>query len=103
VQRAWSPTGEPHTAEASVTRHRLNVLGALDGATGEVTYALSPKGFTRTEVAAFIDGLASAAEAPLTLVVLDNARIHHGFEPETLDCRRSAKIEQRFTLNFDQG
>ena len=30
VQRSWSPLGEPHSADASIARKRVNVLGALN-------------------------------------------------------------------------
>jgi hypothetical protein len=36
VQRAWSPVGKPHVADASVARQRVNVVGALDYATGKL-------------------------------------------------------------------
>jgi hypothetical protein len=30
VQRSWSPLGTPHSADASIGRKRVNVLGALN-------------------------------------------------------------------------
>jgi hypothetical protein len=89
VPRAGSPTGEPRAADAGVTRHRLNVIGVLDEANGEVTYALSPKGFTSQEVMALIEGLAASAKAPPTLVVFAHARIDHSFEAETVPVMRA--------------
>jgi transposase len=85
VPRAWSPLGRPHHAEAGVSRHRVNVLGALEYGTGRLVYELSRTSIRREAVTAFIDGLAARAEAPLTIVVLDNATIHRNFDAKTLD------------------
>lgn len=85
VPRAWSPLGQPHAADASASRHRVNVIGALEYAAGQVRYEVSRTSIRREAVTAFIDGLAVQAEAPLTVVVLDNAPIHHDFAPAALD------------------
>lgn len=40
VQRAWSPLGVPHSADASVSRRRVNILGALDYGKNALNYVL---------------------------------------------------------------
>ncbi len=86
VQRSWSPKGQPHEAEAGVTRRRANVIGALEYATGELWYEVRDKAIRRENVVDFIDRIAQRAEAgALTLVVLDNASMHHDIDPEKLE------------------
>jgi hypothetical protein len=86
VQRAWSPKGKPHVADASVARQRVNVVGALDYATGEIWYDLHGQSVKRNAVVDLIDRIAQREQRmPLTLVVLDNARIHHHIDPQKLD------------------
>lgn len=86
VQRAWSPKGKPHTADASASRQRVNVIGALDFAAGNVWYDLHGQSIKRNAVVELIDRIAQREQRmPLTLVVLDNATIHHNFEPQKLE------------------
>jgi hypothetical protein len=86
VQRAWSPKGQPHAADASAPRARVNVVGALDYANGTVWHDLHGNPVKRDAVVALIDRIARREERmPLTLVVLDNARTHHNIDPEKLD------------------
>jgi transposase len=86
VQRAWAPKGQPHAADASGPRRRVNVIGALDWATGQVWHHLHEQTVNRAAVIDLIDGIARREQRmPLTLVVLDNARIHHGIGQEKLD------------------
>lgn len=85
VPRAWSPLGHPHAADASVGRHRVNVIGALDYGAGHLVHEVTPHAIRRETVAAFIDRLAIQTDAPLTLVVLDNATIHRDFPQDTLE------------------
>jgi transposase len=84
VQRAWAPHGQPHRAEAGEPRGRINAIGALDWTTKTLHYDLVEGRVQRPNVAAFIDHLATGSQVPLTVVVLDNATIHHGFDRETL-------------------
>ena len=42
VQRSWSPLGEPHSADASIARKRVNVLGALNYAAGTLAFGKHP-------------------------------------------------------------
>lgn len=86
VQRAWNPKGKPHTADASLARQRVNVVGALDYATGHLWHDLHTKSIRRDAVVTLIDRIAQRTpRLPLTIVVLDNATIHHGIDPEKLD------------------
>ncbi|MCI0564381.1 MAG: IS630 family transposase [Nitrososphaera sp.] len=86
VQRAWSPKGKPHAADAGAPRARVNVVGALDYATGTVWHDLHTKSVKRDAVVALVDRIAKREERmPLTLVVLDNARTHHNIDPDILD------------------
>ncbi|WP_411728722.1 IS630 family transposase [Methyloglobulus sp.] len=86
VQRAWAPKGKPHAADASVARQRVNVVGALGYATGKVWHDWHGQTVKRNAVVDLIDRIAQREQRmPLTLVVLDNARIHHNFDPQKLD------------------
>lgn len=77
VQRAWAPKGKPHAADASVSRRRVNVVAALDWATGQVGHHLHEQTVNRAGVVDLIDRIARREQRlPLILVVLDNARIH---------------------------
>ena len=40
VQHSGSPLAQPHSADASVGRERVNALGALDYAKGKLHFAL---------------------------------------------------------------
>lgn len=98
VQRSWSPKGKPHAADASVARQRVNVVGALDYATGEIWYDLHGQSVKRDAVVNLIDRIARREQrVPLTLVVLDNARIHHHFDPKKLD---EWLVEHRLVLVY---
>lgn len=86
VQRSWSPKGQPHQTDAGAPRGRVNVIGALDWATGNVLHHIQEQTVKRKSVVEFIDRIAKREEGkPLTLVVLDNARIHHGIDSAILD------------------
>jgi hypothetical protein len=96
VQRAWGPKGKPHAADASTSRQRINVIGALDYATGELWYDLHSASVKRHAVVDLIDRIAQREQRmPLTIVVLDNAKIHHHIDPEKLD---QWLIEHRLVL-----
>lgn len=86
MPRAWNPKGKPHTADAGLTHQRVNVVGVLDYATGEVWHEVHTQSIRRQAVVELIDRLAQREQQmPLTIVVLDNAAIHHGIDPEKLD------------------
>lgn len=83
VQRAWSPVGMPHEADASIGRKRVNILGALNYGTNTLTYKLHETSVTKAHVIDFLDHVAtthSKSGVPI-IVVLDNASIH-GHIPE---------------------
>lgn len=83
VQRSWSPRGHAHTADASVGRKRVNVLGALDHGTTQLHFKIYDHSIRRQHVVAFLDQLACASPADKpTFVVMDNASTHHHIEPE---------------------
>lgn len=85
VQRAWSPIGKPHCADATVARKRANILGALDYAANTLTYTLHEASIKRIDVVAFIDQLAHQyQDGKLTFVVLDNASIHRHIDAEKI-------------------
>jgi hypothetical protein len=88
VQHAWSPRGIPHQADASLSRKRVNILGALDYESNTLVHTLHDGSITREHVIAFIDKLATQCSGPDAvpiIVVLDNASIHHDIPKEKLD------------------
>jgi transposase len=86
VQRSWSPIGKPHCADAGDYRKRINVLGALDYRTGHLEYDLHMTNVTQKEVKDFLQRLAERSDPKrMTVIVLDNARIHHAITQEQLD------------------
>ena len=87
VQRAWSPIGMPHEADASLARKRVNVLGVLNYGTNTLMHALHDGSVTREHVVAFIDCLAKqhpATGIPM-IGVLDNASIHKHIPGEKIN------------------
>ncbi|WP_204796691.1 transposase [Oceanisphaera litoralis] len=79
VQRAWAPLGVTHLADASVSRKRVNVMGALNYATGKLHFELFEHSVKRQHVVPFLDKLAqSSCQDKLTIVVVDNASIVSG-------------------------
>ena len=64
----------------------MNVIGALDYATGKFWHDLHEQSVKRNAVVDLIDRIAQREhKMPLTLVVLDNAKIHHNIEQQKLD------------------
>ena len=55
VQRSWSPLGEPHSADASIARKRVNVLGALNYAAGTLAFEVHEHTVCRADVVKFLD------------------------------------------------
>lgn len=85
VQRSWSPLGKPHETEPAKHCTR-SVLGALDFGAQSLETAAYPHTITRDVFIGFIDRLLQKIPtAPLTLIVLDNARIHHHLPEDVLD------------------
>jgi transposase len=86
VRRSWSPKGQPHEAAAGVSRKRANVVGALDYATGQLWHEVHDTTVRGGNVVDLIDRIARREDGkPLTLVVLDNASMHHAIDPEKLE------------------
>lgn len=79
-------SARPHVADASVSRSRINVIGALNYTTSELHFELFEYSMKRQHVVPFLDKLAqSSCQGILTIVVMDNASIHHCIEPAMLD------------------
>jgi hypothetical protein len=78
VQRSWSPLGQPHCMDASASRRRVNVLGALDWGKKKLDYRLHEGGTCRSHFTQFLDELARGSDPQKwTFAVMDNASIHH--------------------------
>jgi hypothetical protein len=86
VQRSWSALGKPHTADASGSRRRANVLGALNYATQHLSFEVCEHSVCREDVIAFLDLTAQAYSSDkFTFLVLDNASTHHRIDQEIID------------------
>ena len=86
VQRSWSLLGKPHIADASGSRRRTNVLGALNYATQHRHFQVCDHRVCRDDVIAFLDRTAQACDGDkFTFVVLDNASTHQHLGQETID------------------
>jgi transposase len=85
VQRSWSPLGQPHAVEPA--RHcTRSVLGALDFGTNRLHTVAHTGTINRERVIAFLDNVIRQGDsARPTLIVLDNARIHHNIADDILD------------------
>ena len=98
VQRGWSPLSKPHCADASIGRKRVNVLGALNYAAATLAFEVHEHSVCRQDVVNFLDKQArNSARDKLTVVVMDNASIHHHIDPETLE---EWMVRDRFILLF---
>ncbi len=85
VQRSWSPLGKPHCADASAGRKRVNILGALNYAENSLIYEVHERSVKRPQVVQFIDRLAAQhTDGKPTIVILDNASIHHNIDQEKI-------------------
>jgi transposase len=86
VQRAWSPLGMPHCADASAPRKRVNILGALNYAANKLVHCLHETTVKRPQVIEFIDQLVLLhTDGKPIIVVLDNASIHHNIGKKKID------------------
>jgi transposase len=95
VQRAWSPIGQTHAADASVSRARTNVIGALNFGENQLIFETQSHSVRREDVIAFFDQL--AAQCPkdrINFCVLDNASIHRNIPDEI----QEKWLLQRFVL-----
>lgn len=85
VQRGWSPIGQPHCTVPQ-PHCRRSVLGALDYGANRLVHQTSKGSIKRPFVIEFLEEIAqSATPGQLTVVVLDNAKIHHAIEQDILD------------------
>jgi transposase len=82
VQRSWSPRGLPHEIEPN-THCRRSVVGALDFGTNTLIHATHAGSVKGPDVVRFIDRLLSTSDGRPTIIVLDNASIHHGVDQAT--------------------
>lgn len=98
VQRSWSPIGQPHRADATEARRRINILGAFDYTSGRLHYVTHEGSVRRQDVENFLQSLAerSSHERP-TLLILDNARMHIAISEKQQD---RWLIEHGFLLCF---
>lgn len=98
VQRSWSPLGKPHSADASIGRKRVNVLGALNYAAGTLAFEVHEHSVCRQDVVNFLDQQArNSARDKLTVVVMDNASIHRHIDHDVL---QKWMVRDRFILLF---
>ena len=84
VQRGWSPIGEPHRVFPQPHCNR-SVLGALDFGANLLTYHTSKTTIKRSDVVQFFEQIMRSTPGLTTVVVLDNASIHHNIDQETID------------------
>jgi transposase len=85
VQRGWSPIGAPHRVVPQPHCKR-SVLGALDFAANRLWHQTSKVAVKRADVLQFINQIAQEGDPEkMTVLVLDNAKIHHNIDQETLD------------------
>jgi hypothetical protein len=86
VQRSWSPLGNAHTADASGSRRRANVLGVLNYATQHLHFEVCEHSVCKGDVIAFLDRTAQTCDGnKYTFVVLDNASTHHHIDQKIID------------------
>lgn len=84
VQRSWSPRGLPHAIEPN--HHcRRSVVAALNFAENSFVYATSARTVKGPDIVGFLDELISQGDGRPTVIVLDNASIHHSIDQDTLD------------------
>jgi transposase len=85
IQRSWSPLGLPHAIEPK-SHCRRSVIGALDFGTNCLHHNTHTGTIKRGDVVAFLDQVLAKSPSVLpTLIVLDNARIHHHIDQEDID------------------
>lgn len=83
IQYGWSPLGQPHCVEPKPHCKR-SVLGALDYAANTLQHFATGERVTRSTVVQFLDQIAQQGNDRLTIVVLDNARIHGNIDEAIL-------------------
>ena len=76
VPSAWQPSGVTYELPSGGGRQRLNVIGLLNRA-NEAYFYPHTGSIRSAEVIAALDHFANARPHHLTLVILDNAPMHH--------------------------
>lgn len=84
VQRSWSPRGLPHAIEPS-SHCRRSIIGALDFGRNALIHASHTRTVKALHVVEFIEALLQQGDGKPTVIVLDNASIHHSIDQATLD------------------
>jgi transposase len=84
VQRSWSPRGLPHSIEPN-SHCRRNVVAALNFGENSFIYAASACTVKGPNVVEFLDSLIRQGDGRPTVIVLDNASVHHSIDQHTLD------------------
>ncbi|CAB3774255.1 IS630 family transposase [Paraburkholderia humisilvae] len=82
VQRSWSPRGLPHRVEPN-PHCRRSVIGALDFGGNALIHASHSGTIKAPDVECFIDGVLATGNGLPTVIVLDNASIHHSISDAT--------------------
>jgi len=83
VQRGWSPVGQPHCI-VPLTHCRRSVLGAFDFAANTLHHRVTAQSIKRGTVTEFVEQLVELPDERVTVIVLDNASIHHGIDQAIL-------------------
>jgi transposase len=82
VQRSWSPRSLPHEIEPN--HHcRRSVIGALDFGSNTLIHAAHTGTVKGPDVVRFIDSVLATSDGRPTVIVLDNASIHHAVDELT--------------------
>jgi transposase len=84
VQRSWSPRGLPHNIEPN-SHCKRSVVGTLDFGKNSFIYAASTRTVKGPDVVEFLDSLIRQGDGHATVIVPDNASIHHSIDQHTLD------------------
>ncbi|WP_175839600.1 transposase [Burkholderia contaminans] len=84
VQRIWSPRSLPREIEPN-THRRRSVLDALDYGANKLIHTTHARSIKGPNILPFIDDLLAAHDRSSTVIVLDNASIHHGVDEATRD------------------
>jgi len=82
VQRSWSPRGLPHQVDPN-PHCRRSVIGALDFGENTLIHAAHAGTIKAQDVECFIDSVLATGNGLPTVIVLDNASIHHGISDAT--------------------
>lgn len=82
IQYGWGPRGKAHAVEP-LNHCRRSVLGALDYTSNTLFYLTGSGSVTRSDVMDFLEQVAEQGDERLTILVLDNAPIHHGIDAVT--------------------